>query len=186
MKLKVLLLILVLIVVALLVFLGNPINLFNNEEKESSSRPAQEIWIPDDHSQAGMDIVREHIRDVEKQLEAMSGPLTNETFKLISDFFRHRGFIITHDNHLLRGEPIPGYLKSNWQHIDEINFELAYFVSEEFVKIWNLRPGPASDVTHVVHLGFRVSYVYDGEPTDPGGGRVDRHIRDCTWGEPGG
>jgi len=33
-----------------------------------------------------MDIVREHIRDVEKQLEAMSGPLTNETFKLIQIF----------------------------------------------------------------------------------------------------
>jgi len=189
MKSKVLLIVLVLIIVALLIILG--ITLFKKEPKdptleETQPMEAQEIWIPEDHSLPGRDIVREHIAEIEKELAEMSGdgPLSENHINRICTFFQDRGYMCK-DN----GKPaknvgaIRAYLNQISERTERIEFKLVYFVSEELTHILKKPPSEQrpEDIIHVVQLGLRVSYVFGEGSFDPPGGRDEYHIRDCTW-----
>ena len=201
MKSKVLVIILVLIIVALLIILG--FKLFEKKPEASVREEAQptevqptevqpmtqEIWRPDDHSEEGKTIVRDHIEDIEGELAEMSWeqqedePLPDEQINRIHKFFEDRGFMCKHDGNPARREAIRTYLSRESENITRIKFELEYFISSEMTH--NLKK-PLSeqlpeDIHHVVQLGLKVSYIHEGNIIDPPGGRDDYHVQDCRW-----
>ena len=192
MKSKVLVIGLVLIIVALLIILG--ITLFKKEPKDSTKDEilptvAKEIWISAVHSNEGKRKVRYRIADIQLDLDRMSGKLDQA---LIDDYIRpffipkgtdgedrpNRRYAVTHDGKLKMGQDFPDYLQDHLDVIEEIDFKLTWFVSEEY----SAEPARDDDFHHFVQFGLKLTYVMnDKKVIDPPGGGGDYHIRECEW-----